>query len=42
MVPVPKIFDLTIPVGANITPLNGGIGYIEALKDQETINSPGP
>lgn len=32
-----KVFDLTIPVATNITPLNGGIGYIEALKDQSRV-----
>lgn len=32
-----KVFDTSIPVGDNITPFNGGIGYVETLKDQGRV-----
>lgn len=32
--PQAKTYDESIPSGDNITPFNGGIGYVETLKDQ--------
>ncbi|MBC8060272.1 MAG: N-acetylmuramoyl-L-alanine amidase [Clostridiaceae bacterium] len=36
-VPDEKIFDTSIPAGDNITRFNGGIGYIETIKDQGRV-----
>lgn len=35
--PVAKAFDESIPSGLNITPLNGGIGYVETKKDNGRV-----
>lgn len=35
---VEKVFDTTIPVASNITPFNGGTGYIESLDNRLVIH----
>lgn len=35
--PKPKVFDISMPEGENITVFKGGIGYVETIKDEGRV-----